>query len=130
MFPDGGRYQGDWQQLGENGVKTRHGQGVWTCGPEEYSGSWVTDAMSGEGTYKFASGACYRGSFVNNQFEGKGEYIFADSATYLGEWKGGKMHGEGVYTDKDKVSWSGSFFNGLYDSGRSYISLRPGNGLV
>jgi hypothetical protein len=40
------------------------------------------------------------------------------------------MHGEGEYRDADGVSWKGNFFNGMYDSGRSYLSLRPTKGLV
>jgi hypothetical protein len=40
------------------------------------------------------------------------------------------MHGVGNYTDADGVQWNGNFFNGLYDSGRSYLSLRPAKTLV
>jgi hypothetical protein len=35
------------------------------------------------------------------------------------------MHGQGVFTDADKVRWSGDFFNGSFDSGRTYTTLRP-----
>jgi hypothetical protein len=37
--------------------------------------------------------------------------------------------GKGEYVDSFKVKWDGDFFNGLFDSGRSYITLRPPKGL-
>lgn len=36
-----------------------------------------------------------------------------------------KMHGSGVYIDAKGKKYEGDFFNGAYDSGTSYISLRP-----
>ena len=35
------------------------------------------------------------------------------------------MHGEGTYTDGANASISGTFFNGMYDTGKTYISVRP-----
>jgi hypothetical protein len=58
-------------------------------------------------------------------FDGEGAYVFPDGAQYKGMWCAGKMHGRGEYIDSSKIVWNGEFFNGLYDSGRSYISLRP-----
>jgi hypothetical protein len=34
------------------------------------------------------------------------------------------MHGKGKYTDPEGVPWVGKFFNGKYESGRSYVTLR------
>ena len=47
------------------------------------------------------------------------------SSLLSGSWHLGRMHGEGVYSDADKVSVSGLFFNGMYNSGKSYVSVRP-----
>lgn len=34
------------------------------------------------------------------------------------------MHGQGRYVDKDGVEWAGQFFNGKYDNGRVFHTLR------
>jgi hypothetical protein len=39
------------------------------------------------------------------------------------------MHGEGIYTDAEKVVVQGTFFNGMYNSGKSYVSVRPAKGI-
>ena len=143
IFPDGSKYEGEWKMI--DGVQMKDGNGTFTCGPDRYSGGWVHDRMDGEGEYIFSSGALYRGSFSQNQFHGEGEYIFPDGAKYRyfvikrldvrnrcvsGGWARGKMHGTGVYTDPDGVEWRGNFFNGMFDSGRSYLSLRPSKTLA
>ena len=111
-------------ETGKDKIKKRHGQGVYINGPESYSGSWDMDTMNGLGIYKFSSGAIFEGNFSCNSFEGMGKYVFPEGATYEGVWKNNKMHGQGTYTDKDGIKFTGQFFNGLYDSGASYIELR------
>lgn len=130
-FPDNTKYTGQWIEI--DGVKSRHGQGSFTflsskttAGCDEiYTGDWEMDMMTGQGSYTFASGNKYKGGFKNNSFEGQGEYLYTDGASYVGQWHNNKMHGKGVYTDSNDVKCSGEFFNGMYNSGRSYISLRP-----
>ncbi|OQR98222.1 hypothetical protein ACHHYP_08989 [Achlya hypogyna] len=121
-FPDGGKYEGDFETFQQ--VTMRHGHGTFWSGPEKYVGSWVKDAMDGKGTYTFASGAMYEGEFKQNVFSGEGLYRWSDGATYSGQWRDNKMHGTGCYTDKDGVEWKGSFFNGKYDNGRAFLTLR------
>eukprot|EP01041_Mallomonas_annulata_P005122 gene5122-10244_t len=123
LFQDGSQYDGEWIEV--DGIKVREGKGILKIGPEEYSGNWNNDQMSGYGTYKFSSGAVYEGEFQKNQFDGQGEYRFPDGAIYRGGWRAGKMHGQGNYIDPKQIQWKGEFFNGMYDTGRSYISLRP-----
>jgi hypothetical protein len=62
---------------------------------------------------------------VENIIEGSGSYRWPDSAVYTGSWLGGKMHGKGTYTDQFGATFAGDYFNGYFDSGRSYVSLRP-----
>ena len=85
---------------------------------------WASDCQEGEGVYKFNSGAVYTGNFSRGAFHGQGKYLFPDGAYYEGEWNMNKMHGRGEYVDANKVSYKGDFFNGLYDSGRSYVNVR------
>ena len=122
LMSDGSKYSGEWKEI--NGQKVRDGMGTMTSGPETYKGQWVGDKMNGEGVYSFASGAVFKGHFKDNVFEGEGEYIFPDGAIYSGQWHNNKMHGQGTYTDKDKIEFRGSFVNGMYDSGKSYVSVR------
>jgi hypothetical protein len=130
-LPDNTKYVGQWIEI--KGVKSRHGQGSFTflsskttAGCDEiYTGDWMHDAMSGRGEYTFASGNKYKGGFLRNAFEGTGEYFYTDGASYVGQWHNNKMHGKGVYTDSNDVKCSGEFFNGMFNSGRSYVSLRP-----
>jgi hypothetical protein len=122
IFPDNSKYNGDWKE--SNGKRVREGQGSFTCGKEQYIGSWVDDKMNGTGEYTFSSGAVYKGNFVNNAFSGEGEYVFHDGARYGGSWLNNKMHGFGTYVDRDNNVFKGQYINGMYDSGNTYISVR------
>lgn len=121
-FPDDSEYNGEWKEI--DGIKVRDGTGVFIHGPEKYTGQWVDDKMHGQGEYLFASGAKYKGNFVANIFNGEGEYHFPDGAIYSGSWNNNKMHGFGNYKDKEGIEFKGQFVNGMYDSGKTYISVR------
>lgn len=121
-LPDGTEYEGDWKE--SHGKKVREGHGTYVCGPEKYVGNWVNDRMHGKGEYHFSSGAIYNGDFQDGMMSGEGDYTFPDGATYKGQWTANKMHGQGTYVDKERVEYSGRFVNGLFDSGKSYISVR------
>jgi hypothetical protein len=62
-------------------------------------------------------------------FHGEGKYQFSDGAQYVGSWNMNKMHGKGLYVDAASVRWEGTFFNGMFDSGKSYVSVRPSKGV-
>ncbi|EQC41934.1 hypothetical protein SDRG_00787 [Saprolegnia diclina VS20] len=121
-FPDGGKYDGEFESCQQ--VTMRHGHGTHWNGPEKYTGTWSKDTMDGKGVYSFASGAVYEGEFKANLFCGNGTYRWSDGATYVGQWRESKMHGSGCYTDKDGVEWRGTFFNGKFDNGRAFLTLR------
>jgi hypothetical protein len=124
VFPDGSSYNGEFKEV--NGTKVRHGKGTYTSAQESFVGLWENDKQEGEGVYRFNSGAVYKGGFSQGEFNGKGKYTFADGASYDGEWSHSKMHGKGVYVDAQKVEWAGQFFNGMFDSGKSFVSVRGG----
>jgi hypothetical protein len=59
--------------MGEtNAAGQRHGVGVQTFTNGVYSGKWLNDKMSGQGTFTFHSGSKYEGNFVEDIFNGKG----------------------------------------------------------
>mmetsp|Transcript_8010 Transcript_8010/g.13316 ORF Transcript_8010/g.13316 Transcript_8010/m.13316 type:complete len:166 (+) Transcript_8010:37-534(+) len=123
QLPDSSTYVGEFSDL--NGVKTRHGKGVFTFGEEIYTGDWADDAMNGDGEIKFASGSSYSGQFMNNMFHGDGIYIFPDGACYKGQWQRNKMHGTGIYTGSDGIVTEGEFRNGYYYTGEKIVPVRP-----
>jgi len=123
-FPDGSSYTGEFS-TNATCAKVRNGRGTYTSLSEKYTGSWLNDRMNGEGTYNFASGAGYQGGFLDGHFHGFGTYTWPDGARYSGNWLQSKMHGDGVYIDSQKIESRGSFYNGMFDSGRSYVSVRP-----
>lgn len=132
IFSDNSKYEGDYQLNVTDGIKKRHGTGsiTWNQDPtENYIGQWSEDRMNGSGTYSFASGAKYQGNMKDNIFDGEGIYVFADGAKYSGQWQQNKMHGAGEYVDPSGVVWKGRFFNGLFDSGETHVSLRPTEGI-
>ncbi|TMW62499.1 hypothetical protein Poli38472_005117 [Pythium oligandrum] len=122
-FADGATYTGEYRTL--QGKVVRHGHGVYHNGPERYDGAWEQDQMHGHGVYQFATGAVYDGEFQHNVFHGQGRYQWSDGACYEGHWRHGRMHDDaGRYVDRDGVDWKGRFFNGKYDNGRIFHTLR------
>ena len=125
VFVDGSKYEGEYTNKAD-GSRIRDGFGVYITGPERFEGTWVNDAMK-QGKYLFAAGASYEGEFERDMFNGRGKYSFNDGAYYEGDWMDSKMHGEGKYIDNNGNKFEGQFFNGSFDSGTSYVSLRrPG----
>jgi hypothetical protein len=110
VFEGGATYSGQVQR--RDGVMRRHGQGTFADGKFSYNGAWREDAMHGEGTIEFASGATYTGAIAEGRFDGYGVYTWPDGTRYEGEWRCNRMHGEGTYYEPDGHAWSGRFYNG------------------
>ena len=107
MFPDRSTYTGSWK-LNADGVKMRHGRGVFDDGARQrYEGEWADDCMHGRGTFEYASGARYEGEFVANKYDGYGTFTFANGAFYEGTFKDNQFHGTGTFTDAQKTTWKG-----------------------
>ena len=107
MFPDRSTYTGSWK-LNADGVKMRHGRGVFDDGARQrYEGEWADDCMHGRGTFEYASGARYEGEFVANKYDGYGTFTFASGAFYEGTFKDNQFHGTGTFTDAQKTTWKG-----------------------
>ncbi|WIA21037.1 hypothetical protein OEZ85_005365 [Tetradesmus obliquus] len=90
----------------------RHGVGTLKCGDYTYTGEWVDDEMHGQGSFSFASGACYEGAWQHNKYQGQGRYCFPDGKAYQGDWVSSVMHGQGSFTDTEGHCWAGQFYNG------------------
>lgn len=56
--------------------------GTLKCGDYTYTGEWVDDEMHGQGSFSFASGACYEGAWQHNKYQGQGRYCFPDGKAY------------------------------------------------
>jgi hypothetical protein len=72
------------------GKKMRHGKGTFKDGKDQYNGEWKNDAMDGQGTYDFGTGAQYEGEWMENTMNGEGKYCWADKASYTGQWRQNK----------------------------------------
>ena len=129
IFADGARYEGEFKGAKEQ--LKRHGSGSFTasdgteCGAARYAdargaaltvrrwcryvGSWVEDAMSGQGRLVQPDGARFEGSFKDNMFEGRGVYTWPDGSRFEGPWRGGKPAGPGKYVDAAGIRWVGTF---------------------
>ena len=111
--PSAAGAEGEW--LIKDGVKMRHGQGIYIDGMAEgqtYEGEWQDDTMTGRGVFRYASSAKYEGEFLKNLYHGHGIYTFPDGAAYDGPFSNNQMHGAGTFTDKQGVKWKGKFYNG------------------
>ncbi|MBI5219692.1 MAG: caspase family protein [Bacteroidia bacterium] len=98
---------------------------------EKYDGYWLGSAMSGYGTYYYASGAKYVGAFINNKLDGQGIYYWANGDKYDGGWKEGKKDGYGkfFYYDTGETKsgyWSMDSYQGT--SGYSSTSSTGSSG--
>ena len=119
VYPDGGRYEGDWFQ------DMRQGFGVYVGGGERgarYEGGWRRDLRHGTGVESYGNSSgdwftcplgnmhtggarCfYDGTFVDGYYEGTGTFTCCDGRQYNGDWAHGKRHGFGrlVYLPKEQ----------------------------
>ena len=117
LYPDGGRYEGEWFQ------DQRSGFGVYVGGGDRgarYEGGWKEDARHGQGVESYGNSSgewftcplgnmhsggarCfYDGAFAGGYYEGVGTFTCCDGRQYHGDWARGKRHGFGrlVYLPK------------------------------
>ena len=68
-YPDGGVYEGNWEEGKRNG-KGKH---TYSNG-NTYDGDWKNDKRNGKGKSTYPSGAVYEGDFKDDKRNGKGKY--------------------------------------------------------
>jgi len=81
-------------------IKMGWGTQVWPDGGK-YEGEWQNNRANGKGQFWHADGDVYEGNWKDDKANGYGLYQHADGARYLGEWKDDMQHGSGVETWAD-----------------------------
>ena len=76
------------------------GTQIWPDGGK-YEGEWHNNCANGKGKFWHADGDLYEGHWKNDKANGYGLYQHADGARYLGDWKDDMQHGSGVETWAD-----------------------------
>lgn len=81
-YPNGNHYVGDMK-----GSK-RHGFGTYTWGDDGtiYTGGWVNNEMSGQGTTTFKNGNKFVGTFFRNNIHGRGRMETLNREVIEGVW--------------------------------------------
>ena len=84
----------------KGGVKAGWGTQVWPDGGK-YEGEWHDNKANGKGQFWHADGDVYEGNWKDDKANGYGLYQHADGARYLGEWRDDKQDGHGLETWAD-----------------------------
>ena len=83
---------------------------------------------SGEGTYKYSSGAEYTGQWEEGKRNGKGTNKYSSGAVYTGEWKEDKQDGPGgTFTSSKGTVYTGEFKDNRLLNGQVIYKLSNGN---
>lgn len=70
------------------------------------------DCTSGNGVYKYPSGAKYEGHFKNGEIDGIGTCYYTDGSSYTGEWVARYPEGKGTKTYPDGTKRTGLWKKG------------------
>lgn len=117
-WPNGQRYVGEWK----NGESSGHGTVTYGEGPfkgDTYTGQFLNNNFSGQGTYIKVDGEKYVGEFKDNERSGQGENSWVNGEKYVGQWRSNKRNGQG----------SSNFPNGDKFVGEYKEDKRNGHGI-
>ena len=129
LFPDGNKYEGDFQH------RKRHGRGkIWNpMDPNEgsYEGEWQNGMPHGKGIMLFPGGkkyeeelrrrggrlgVSYEGEWQHGRRHGKGKMKYKGAVyDYEGEWQHNRQHGKGKMKYKN-----GAVYDGEWQSGKQH----------
>jgi len=113
-YPDGGVYEGNWEEGKRNGK----GRCTFSNG-HTYDGDWKDDKRIGKGKYTWPNGEVYEGDFMDGKMNGKGKLTYLDGGVYEGDYKDGLMNGKGKYTWSD-----GGVYDGDWKDDNMNVSVR------
>ncbi len=88
LFPNGNRYDGEFQNGQRNGCGTFKYSGFGV-----YMGEFENDKLSGIGELKLQNGNRYRGEFSQSKCQGEGVFLYADGRAVTGSWNAGNYSG-------------------------------------
>ena len=83
IFPDGGRYTGEFRG------KTFHGQGTFESAGTVYEGNFKYGRFDGQGKMTFYNGSSYEGEFSGGIANGQGRMVLTDGKVIEGIWRNG-----------------------------------------
>lgn len=81
-YQNGATYEGSWL-VGEEEVRHGYGVQIWPDGAR-YEGQWEFNKANGKGTFWHVHGDKYEGDWLDDKAHGKGVYIHANGAKYDG----------------------------------------------
>lgn len=140
IYPDGGRYVGNWRKGKRNGQGTdyfsngdiyegnfvdeaRSGYGKMTSADGKiYIGQWKDDLKHGKGREEHPNGFTFEGNYLNDNAV-QGKRTWPDGSRYTGSWINGKVHGKGVYTNTSGEQW-----DQVYENGEQISSIKREKG--
>ncbi|XP_055502000.1 ankyrin repeat and MYND domain-containing protein 1 isoform X1 [Leucoraja erinacea] len=93
MWPDGWRYQGEFQG------NLKHGEGRFEWSSQEfYEGQFYKDHRHGQGCYVWPDGTKFTGAFYLDRKDGYGTLEMKDGSMFQGLYKDDERFGPGVFT--------------------------------
>lgn len=136
LFPDGGKYDGQWVQGRMHGKGTYYFRDAWLKGywqksqlkkVQKHSGEKRYDlpkpktdnpyrcvsgnCENGYGSYRYAHGE-YVGYWSGGMRHGSGDFYWENGDHYLGQWKSDEMWGRGFFETAAGEKFRGSWRNG------------------
>ncbi len=101
--------------LGEINLGCRHGHGIMSSSAtgDIYEGYFQTDAMTGNGTFKYSNGDVFVGTFANSMKQGYGTFTYANGNSYVGNFENDVRSGKGEFKWASGASYEGEFANDL-----------------
>ena len=116
VYNNGDIYEGDISGILRNG----NGTMSYYATDETYTGPFVDDKITGNGTYIFSNGTKYVGELKDGKKDGYGEITFADGSSYRGNFSNDMMNGKGEYTWADGSTYKGDFVNNIKQGSGEY----------
>ena len=97
IYPDKGKYYGQWKYSHREGIGTME-----YADGSKYVGKWVRDLPNGEGTFINPEGIAFSGTFKNGVPHGKCVMQDLDGRLYSARWVRGKLKEKSIRPLKQK----------------------------